>query len=209
VKLTQTMNRDLLIESLDEDIASSYTQIVKNIEDQKRRRKIEVIVTVVGIYSILGSLFALSLYGNDSGTAFQLFAKNDSKSTEQVKLLEARILELEARIASSTDGSIALQTLKGDIIDLRKREEALEQTLMMDAGKAISTALLNQQQKSTEQDIQELKGAVSELNERIFQLVMGMIAVPVLTALLAFVGWYLQRRFFNNGESSGKVAAPK
>jgi len=82
------------------------------------------------------------------------------------------------------------------IIDVRvtrleTQENALSQTILEDPDKALTARYLRDKQQSLEATVNDIKTNQAKINERIDGIVTTLIAVPLVTFVLTFIGGVL------------------
>ncbi|HSR88943.1 MAG TPA: hypothetical protein VLK22_00895 [Candidatus Udaeobacter sp.] len=180
------------------DVSDLYDEYRKLSEFEYLKRKAaksRFFAIVIAAYAAAGILvYAFFL---DNGMLRRVFqSKSETNADVWMKGSDKKLTEMEVKVAR-LDGLLTGLPKEANLLVTEKRvkvledkQAVLEQSILYDADKALTSRLLKQDQDTLHANINDLKEANLRLNEKLDNILLTLIVGPLLIGL---IGWIWKR----------------
>lgn len=146
-------------------------------------------LSILGIYKLILIASLLSVVLTLLPLPKQSQEQTPSDYNGQIKSLSTRIKVLES--ASSKSGDVSINSLRENVDMLSGQVEAVNQTILENPDKAITSRLIREEQKNLNMQIQELKAENQTTRQYLVTMIVAILSLPLLTGLIGNADiWY-------------------
>lgn len=188
---------------INEEAKVYYEYRQRDITKKKMQRRY-VITTVLLVYSTAVFLL-LNVWSGLDTTSFKnlSFSRSQIKDIEEkINLLQKSDLQLNTSLlmindiltTSPTSSSVAL--LDKRIDEIKEKQQNIEQTILLDADKAITARLIREKQDSLNSQMTELKSAYGKLDDKFNTIIYTIIFGPIMLTVLGFAINHIYKKIF-------------
>jgi hypothetical protein len=170
---------------------SERINVMNRSKDKERQKRFFVFMFIFMVLTLGVGSYQLSIQKN-LGKSQQINFAADTVQVENLSVLQGDVAALNnkinaySRIVSSTP-SADVDRLTARVIQLESKEQALSDTILMDADKALTASFLREKQKEDENAIAEIKLNQAYLSQRIDSLEITLVAVPLASFVLTIL----------------------
>ncbi|QQR78304.1 MAG: hypothetical protein IPJ68_04445 [Candidatus Moraniibacteriota bacterium] len=172
---------------------SEYLALQKSLEE-RRKRKQSLVLSLTIVYAVLSIGYLLYQTRIDS-FPFSLI-RNKDEILEKIENLNKKNLALEKELLSlrevlKNNQGTSLALVNQRVTGLEARQNSIEETILYDTDKAITSRTLKDKQDVLNESVEDLEGAYVRINERVDTIVIMGLAMPII---LGIAGYLLQKR---------------
>ncbi len=168
-------------------------KIKQEIESEFKNKSISFILSLVAVITGLGTAFAAFLLTSN----FNLINVGNSDLTKEINTLNQMQIQLINTDKKLKDISTVIEKRPDDlnlinfdsrITRLENQTNAISSTILQDPEKAITASLLRKKQIETESTLIEIKDSEAKINQRIDNITLTVVAIPLIGFVLSLIG---------------------
>lgn len=175
-----------------------YFDLEESLKKEKRQRRLIFISIAAVFYSIISIAIIITFLQKEDFSLFDgKFDKEQITRLTQIEedlgILNQELNDLKQDL--SKDGKdIHLIDLEAKIRDFERKQKTIEETILYDIDKALTTRLLQEKQSLLKEDVNELKGLHVKLNNKMDSILITILAIPLVTFVLGLTGWWIKQK---------------
>jgi nitrate reductase NapE component len=177
---------------------NTFTRLDDQFKSKKKSKRIVVLLISLLVY-VLISVTVLYSFRNRADVLFwPLNISSDGKTDplidKKITALTAEISDLKFIIASTSQEYTSFNYLNSQIRELQNRERALEDSISLEPDKALTAAVLREDQKNVESSLTDVRDSEARLESKLDNFITTVVIVPIVTAIIGIIIWLLQGR---------------
>ncbi len=164
---------------------------VSNEKKERRKRKQLLYISATSVYAVLFSVFFAFTYVTDLSNFFVGNPVGDvDKKLEELERKNKEVREKLDSLDKSFNGNVDLSEylLSKRIDKVESEQRVIQETILFDTDKAITSRILRDRQDVIQKDIDEINSAYIRLNDKLDNFILAVFIIPIVTALLG-IAW--------------------
>ena len=187
-----------------QEVVKQFNTYLKYKEDVKRKKQVQksrLILAATIFYTLIAGIITSGLMSKE-GFIYGLFSeRRNSEEQRKMEYLESEIVKINDsvdrldKLFEENSKNTDLAVISTRLGSVEEKQSNIEQTILMDPDKAITTRLLRDKQEVLNNELTETKNALIRLNDKLDNFIIGVFATPLLVGL---IGWGLKYIFTRN-----------
>lgn len=189
-----------IADKTEEDILRQFLSYSSFREKLTRQKQTQKYILMIGALLVYSGFIAIYFLNENKGIdIFSLNSKSEINKLEdkisvvekEVELINQKSDNLEKSIASQNPKDAGFFAVNSRLVEIEKKQSSLYQAIDSDPEKALTVRLIQERQDALKEEVGEVKVTYTNLSNKVDNIIMFIIAVPIISGIFGIAFKYL------------------